>query len=241
MGPAKAHARHLPVVLIQSGIHPGEIEGADAGLMLPRGYPQGTRVKAVYDLVAELPGQINRHPDTLLVATARADADTVAEAPGLTARSLALQTGPGTALHELQAYAWTLSASTISGPSWIHDGRSRQRTLSIPDWNRLLPDIRVTGPATWAIPAPWTEIIDRIKAYDLSCHRLSQAATIIAQNGQLSDPVWASHLFEGHRMRTRLAQSRQQRTLRLPPGAIVVLINPRGRAGSHRPAGASGS
>jgi hypothetical protein len=35
-GPAAARAAHKPVVLVQAGIHPGEIEGKDAGLMLLR-------------------------------------------------------------------------------------------------------------------------------------------------------------------------------------------------------------
>ena len=34
--PAAARAAHKPVVLLQAGIHPGEIEGKDAGLMLLR-------------------------------------------------------------------------------------------------------------------------------------------------------------------------------------------------------------
>jgi hypothetical protein len=34
--PAAARAAHKPVVLVQAGIHPGEIEGKDAGLMLLR-------------------------------------------------------------------------------------------------------------------------------------------------------------------------------------------------------------
>lgn len=34
--PDAAHAAHKPVVLLQAGIHPGEIEGKDAGLMLLR-------------------------------------------------------------------------------------------------------------------------------------------------------------------------------------------------------------
>lgn len=34
--PDAAHAAHKPIVLLQAGIHPGEIEGKDAGLMLLR-------------------------------------------------------------------------------------------------------------------------------------------------------------------------------------------------------------
>ena len=36
--PERAHAAGLPVVLVQAGIHPGEIEGKDAGLMLLRDF-----------------------------------------------------------------------------------------------------------------------------------------------------------------------------------------------------------
>ncbi len=36
--PATAHAKGRPVVLVQAGIHPGEIEGKDAGLMLLRDF-----------------------------------------------------------------------------------------------------------------------------------------------------------------------------------------------------------
>ncbi|MEI7037305.1 M14 family metallopeptidase [Fulvimonas yonginensis] len=36
--PEAARAAHKPVVLVQAGIHPGEIEGKDAGLMLLRDY-----------------------------------------------------------------------------------------------------------------------------------------------------------------------------------------------------------
>jgi hypothetical protein len=36
--PAAARAAHKPVVLVQAGIHPGEIEGKDAGLMLLRDF-----------------------------------------------------------------------------------------------------------------------------------------------------------------------------------------------------------
>lgn len=190
--------------------------------------PYGVRVKAVYDLVAELLGQINRHPEALLAATARADADTVATSDQTDHPiPLTFKLDPVPTRHEFRAYAWTLSASAISGQSWIHYDRSRQRTLSIPDWNRLLPDISVTEPAAYVIPAPWTVIIDRIKAHGLRYQKLPQATTLTAQSYQLSDPVWASHPFEGHLMLTRFAQSRQPRTVRLPPGSIVVPMNQR--------------
>jgi murein tripeptide amidase MpaA len=49
--PAKAHAEGKPVVLIQAGIHPGEIEGKDAGLMLLRDFAVTGKLPHLLDKV----------------------------------------------------------------------------------------------------------------------------------------------------------------------------------------------
>ncbi|HEY4146823.1 M14 family metallopeptidase [Pinirhizobacter sp.] len=49
--PAIARERHLPVLLVQAGIHPGEIEGKDAGLMLLRDLALGGKLAGVLDHV----------------------------------------------------------------------------------------------------------------------------------------------------------------------------------------------
>jgi hypothetical protein len=49
--PAMAHARGIPVVLVQAGIHPGEIEGKDAGLMLLRDIAVGGKYPHLLDHV----------------------------------------------------------------------------------------------------------------------------------------------------------------------------------------------
>ncbi len=67
--PAAARAAHKPVVLLQAGIHPGEIEGKDAGLMLLRDvavtgkYPHLLdRVVLVYIPVFSVDGHENSSP-----------------------------------------------------------------------------------------------------------------------------------------------------------------------------------
>ncbi|UJJ59051.1 M14 family metallopeptidase [Rhodanobacter denitrificans] len=49
--PAAARAAHKPVVLLQAGIHPGEIEGKDAGLMLLRDIAVAGKVPHLLDQV----------------------------------------------------------------------------------------------------------------------------------------------------------------------------------------------
>ncbi|WEN16558.1 M14 family metallopeptidase [Rhodanobacter sp. AS-Z3] len=67
--PAAARAAHKPVVLVQAGIHPGEIEGKDAGLMLLRDiaitkkYPHVLdRVVLVFIPVFSVDGHENSSP-----------------------------------------------------------------------------------------------------------------------------------------------------------------------------------
>ena len=47
--PADAHQRHLPVVLVQGGIHAGEIDGKDAGLLALRDALDGKAAKGALD------------------------------------------------------------------------------------------------------------------------------------------------------------------------------------------------
>jgi len=49
--PATAHAQGRPVVLLQAGIHPGEIEGKDAGLMLLRDFAVAGKLPRLLDHV----------------------------------------------------------------------------------------------------------------------------------------------------------------------------------------------
>src|SRR5579859_458223 len=49
--PATAHAKGKPVVLLQAGIHPGEIEGKDAGLMLLRDFAVTGKLPHLLDKV----------------------------------------------------------------------------------------------------------------------------------------------------------------------------------------------
>lgn len=51
LDPASARARDLPVVLVQGGIHAGEIDGKDAGFLVARQLLEGRRAKGTLDKV----------------------------------------------------------------------------------------------------------------------------------------------------------------------------------------------
>ena len=190
--------------------------------------PYATRVHATYDLVELMLEEINRHPATLLAATAKADADTVARVHEPAARvPLTFKPDPRSTAFELKGYAFTISHSDISNRDWIHYDPRRPKTYDIANWNGLLPDLSISPPAAYAVPAQWTAIIDRLDAHGIRYMRLDRAASTDAEAYQLDDPAWASKPFEGHLMLRHFTVHAASREVALPAGTLIVPLDQR--------------
>ena len=190
--------------------------------------PYAVRVKATYDLVELMLADIDRHPASLLAATAKADADVVARAHDASARvPLTFKLDPVPTSYTLKGYAFSQTHSDISNDTWIQYDPHTPKTYTIPDWNRLLPDLSITPPAAYVVPAQWTVIIDRLKAHGIAYRRIDHALTITAQGYQLDDPHWATKPFESHIMLRDFKLATAQRTVTLPPGSVIVPMDQR--------------
>lgn len=190
--------------------------------------PYATRVRASYDLVELMLEQIDRHPADLLAATAKADADTIARAGNAAARvPLTFKADPQSTPFELKGYAFTQTHSEISNDLWIRYDPSQPKTYRIDNWNGLLPDLSVSPPAAYAIPAQWTAIIEKLDAHGIRYQRIAQPMTIHAQGYQLDHPVWAGKPFEGHLMLRSFALSTVPREVTLPAGSVIVPMDQR--------------
>jgi len=186
------------------------------------------RVQATVDLVELMLEQINRHPAALLAATAKADADVVARAHDVQAIvPLTFKPDPTPTPFELKGYAFTLTHSDISNSDWIQYDPSKPKTYAIENWNGLLPDLSITPPAAYAIPAQWTAIIDKLDAHSIRYQRLDHAATIHAEGYQLADPTWASQSFESHLMLRHFTLHTDSADVTLPAGSIIVPMDQR--------------
>jgi len=186
------------------------------------------RVQATVDLVELMLEQINRHPAALLAATAKADADVVARTHDVQAIvPLTFKPDPTPTLFELKGYAFTLTHSDISNSDWIQYDPSKPKTYAIENWNGLLPDLSITPPAAYAIPAQWTAIIDKLDAHGIRYQRLDHAATIHAEGYQLADPTWASQSFESHLMLRHFTLHTDSADVTLPAGSIIVPMDQR--------------
>ncbi|MET0330300.1 MAG: M14 family metallopeptidase [Dyella sp.] len=190
--------------------------------------PYAVRVKATYDMVQLLLAGIEAQPAALVTATHAADANTIARADQPTATvPLTFSVSPQSTPFDLKGYAFTLTPSAISNSTWIQYQPHHPQTYRIPNWNALLPDLSITAPAAYVVPAPWTEMIARLDAHGIAYRRITRPTTITAQGYQLDQPRWASTPFEGHLMLRHFTLGRVARTVTLPPGSVVVPLNQR--------------
>ncbi len=187
-----------------------------------------TRVRASYDLVALLLEYINDHPQSLLAATAKADADTIARAQDKSARvALTFKPDPAATPFALKGFAFTKQHSDISGRTWIQYDPTKPKSYDIENWNGLLPDLSIAPPAAYVIPAQWTAMIDRLDAHGIAYRRIRDPRTVRADGYQIDGPRWAAKPFEGHLMLTAFQLGSVSREANLPPGSVVVPLNQR--------------
>ncbi|MGN6383288.1 MAG: M14 family metallopeptidase [Dyella sp.] len=190
--------------------------------------PYAVRVRATYDLVHELLAQIDAAPAPLLAANAAADARVIARAgqPGAQV-PITFKPSPESTPYQLKGYAFTLTHSDVSGSEWIHYDPHTPRTYRIRNWNDLLPDLSVTPPAAYVVPAQWTVVIDRLAAHGIAMQRIDHAVTVRAAGYQLDHPHWADAPFEGHLMLREVDVTPVNREVTLPPGSVIVPMDQR--------------
>jgi hypothetical protein len=188
-----------------------------------------TRVHAVYDLVELMLEQINQHPASLLAANAKADANTIARSHDAQARvPLTFKPDPQSTKFELKGYAFTLTHSDISDSNWIQYDPSQPKTYTIDNENGLLPDLSISPPAAYVVPAQWTAIIDKLDAHGIRYQRIGHTLKVQAESYQLDHPQWASQPFESHLMlRSFALKTVPSHEVELPPGSVIVPMDQR--------------
>ena len=186
------------------------------------------RVRAAYDLIDLMLTQIDEHSAALLKVTRAADKAVIDRAKNDHASvPVTFKLSPTSTPFVLKGFAFTLTHSNVSNSPWIQYDPSKPRTYTIPRWNTLLPDVSITPPAAYAVPAQWTNVIDRLDAHGIRYTRTTRPIEITTSGYQLDDPKWMAKSFESHLMLTSFKTSTVQRTVTLPPGTAIVPMNQR--------------
>lgn len=181
------------------------------------------RVRGTYDVVRSVLDHVNKDPAALLRASKEADtwASSLSSQPGAT-HPVTFKEDPTPRPFTLKGYVFTQTKSDISGDTWVQYDPTKKKSYDIQSWNDLLPDVSAPLPAAWAIPAQWTDVIERLDAHGIPYTRTASAAHVQAERDELTQPKWADKPFEGHHLLKDVAIAPTKEEIELPAGTVIV-------------------
>ena len=84
-----------------------------------------------------------------------------------------------------------------------------------------VPDIKVTRPSAYYIPAQWTQVIDRLNVHGIRMTTLKKPTELKLQQYTLSNPVFNTKNFEG-RQTVKAESELTKVSTTLPAGTIKI-------------------
>jgi hypothetical protein len=127
----------------------------------------------------------------------------------------------------LKGYAFTQSASDISGDRWTQYDPSKKRTYTIPFFRDLRITHAVQPPAAYAVPAAWSDVIAKLEQHGVRVERLARAQRVHATGYVLGAPKWATQPFENRLMLKDFTQTEEPRDEELPANTAIVRMDQR--------------
>ncbi|HEY0229603.1 MAG TPA: M14 family metallopeptidase [Dokdonella sp.] len=182
------------------------------------------RVHATYDLIAATLAYLDRHPGELRKVVTQADAQTAARAPGSTL-PLTFRTSEQSVPFTLKGYAFTQTASAISGDSWVRYEPAKPKTYVVPFFRDLVAAESVRVPAAYLIPAAWPQIVDKLRQHGIRYERLDRASTLPVERYRLAAPHWDEQPFEGRHALREFTLATETGESRFAAGAVVVPLD----------------
>lgn len=188
--------------------------------------PYAVRVRATYDIVRSVLERVDSDPAALLRASKDADtwAASLASKPDASL-PVTFKEDPTPSPFTLKGFAFTQTASDISGDTWVQYNPAVKKNYAIQSWLGLLPDVSAPVPAAWAIPPQWTQVIDRLDAHGIAYTRIARATKVSVTHDQLTQPAWAEKPFEGHHLLKDVNIVPAREDVELPAGTVIVRAN----------------
>ena len=116
---------------------------------------------------------------------------------------------------------YTLEKSPISGTEVVRWTGEPKLYPNLPVMAETVPDIKVTRPSAYYIPAQWTQVIDRLNLHGIRMTRLSKPTELKLQQYSLSNPVFNTKAFEG-RLTVKADSTLAKLTTTLPAGTVKI-------------------
>ncbi|PIW63060.1 M14 family metallopeptidase [Shewanella sp. CG12_big_fil_rev_8_21_14_0_65_47_15] len=116
---------------------------------------------------------------------------------------------------------YQLEQSPISGTEVVRWTGEPKLYPNLPVIAETVPDIKVTRPSAYYIPAQWTQVIDRLNLHGIRMTRLSKPTELKLQQYALSSPVFNTKAFEG-RLTVKADSTLAKLTTTLPAGTVKI-------------------
>ena len=133
---------------------------------------------------------------------------------------------------------YTAEKSAITGGRWVKYSKT-PRTMRIPKFAKQKVKASAAVPAAYIVPAPWTDVIERVRAHGIVVRELDKPVTLDVSSYRFSNVVWDKEPFEGHHV-LKYDLTPLTRQMTFPPGSLVIdTAQPLGRVVVHllEPAG----
>lgn len=183
-----------------------------------------TRVQATYDFVVATLAEVGRDGRALRKAVERADASTVARAPGKPL-ALAFETGKQSVPFELKGYAFSQEQSAISGDRWTRYDANAPKTWTVPFFRDLVASESVRLPAAWLVPAGWPQVAEKLRQHHVRFERIDRPLQLEVERYRLDAPRWSERPFEGRHMLREFTLASERVEAGFAPGAILVPLD----------------
>ncbi|QYJ78974.1 M14 family metallopeptidase [Shewanella acanthi] len=116
---------------------------------------------------------------------------------------------------------YRVEKSPISGSDVVRWTGEPKQYENLPVVAQNIPDIKVTRPSAYYIPAQWTQVIDRLNLHGIRLTRLTKPTELKLQQYTLSNPVFNTQAFEG-RLTVKVESELTKVKTTLPVGTVKV-------------------
>ncbi|MEK6644719.1 MAG: M14 family metallopeptidase [Planctomycetota bacterium] len=189
--------------------------------------PYDARVRATYNLLKRTIELVNADPEALRSAVRHGDEYSASLARDAKKRTVLTTTQPakddGVPMI-FRAYAVDSNRSAASGavyPVWNH-----AKPIDVPSRQFSMTEVArdVTLPSSYIVPAPWTDVIERLELHGLLLERLSEPQSFDVASYRFTDVRWKERPFEGrHEVSYKVEPIRETR--HFPKGSVIVKLN----------------
>ncbi|MEM9556317.1 MAG: M14 family metallopeptidase [Acidobacteriota bacterium] len=122
---------------------------------------------------------------------------------------------------DFRGVAWRKEASEVSGDDYVVWTGVAERT-TLPRVGPTVPEVQAARPVAYWVPAPWTEVIERLELHGIRTERLAAPRTLELELDQVAARL-AAEPFEG-RARVELTDEPTplRRRVEMPAGSVRV-------------------